>query len=194
MQRRGIDIDLAEIPLDDTKTFEMLARGETVGVFQVESAGMRRALRRHAARPLRGPDRAGRALPARARWRTSRPIARASSAASTVEYIHPKLEPILQRDLRRHHLSGAGACRSRTILAGYTLGEADLLRRAMGKKIRAEMDAQRERFVSGAIERGIARRPGRRRSSTACAKFAEYGFNKVALGALRADHLPDGLS
>ena len=71
------------------------------------------------------------------------------------------------------------------MLAGYTLGEADLLRRAMGKKIKREMDAQRGRFLAGAVERGIDEAHAEA-IFDACAKFAEYGFNKIALGALRA--------
>ena len=78
-------------------------------------------------------------------------------------------------------------------LAGYSLAEADLLRRAMGKKIKAEMDAQRGRFLEGASERGIP--PATAEAVfDACAKFAEYGFNKSHSAPLRAPHLSDGLS
>src|SRR5205085_4061906 len=93
-----------------------------------------------------------------------------------VEYLHPLLEPILaptygvityQEQVQQIAKS----------LAGYTLAEADLLRRAMGKKIKAEMDAQRDRFLEGAIERGIPKATTEA-IFDACAKFAEYGFNK----------------
>src|SRR5690606_15649473 len=93
-----------------------------------------------------------------------------------VEYLHPKLEPILAPTygiiVYQEQVQQIGRD-----LAGYTLAEADLLRRAMGKKIKAEMDAQRGRFLKGAEEKGISRSL----ASTifdACAKFAEYGFNK----------------
>ena len=111
-----------------------------------------------------------------ARWRTSRPIARASTATEKPEYIHPKLEPIL-RETYGVIVYQEQVMQAAQILAGYTLGQADLLRRAMGKKIRSEMQAQRKDFVKGATERGIER-------SHADAifdlleRFAEYGFNK----------------
>ena len=78
-------------------------------------------------------------------------------------------------------------------LAGYSLGEADLLRRAMGKKIRAEMDQQRERFVTGAVERGVGK-PQADFIFDLLAKFADYGFNKTPRRGLCDRLLPDGLS
>jgi DNA polymerase-3 subunit alpha len=93
-----------------------------------------------------------------------------------VEYLHPKLEPILAPTYGiityQEQVQQIGRD-----LAGYTLAEADLLRRAMGKKIKAEMDAQRGRFVSGAVARGVDQ-PMANTIFDACAKFAEYGFNK----------------
>ena len=90
------------------------------------------------------------------RWRTSRPIARASTGMEKPEYIHPKLEPIL-RETYGVIVYQEQVMQAAQILAGYTLGQADLLRRAMGKKIRKEMQAQRKHFVKGATERGIER-------------------------------------
>ncbi len=105
--KRGVEVDLLRIPLDDTKTFEMLARGETVGVFQVESQGMRRALV-----DMR-PDRFEDLIALVALYRPG-PMANIPTYCARklgeepIEYDHPKLEPILGGDLRHHHLSGTG--------------------------------------------------------------------------------------
>ncbi len=175
MRRRGVDIDLTDLPLDDTKTYEMLARGETVGVFQVESAGMRRALI-----DMR-PDRFEDLIVLVALYRPG-PMANIPTYCArklgheTTDYLHPKLQPILEATYGiityQEQVQQIGRD-----LAGYSLAEADLLRRAMGKKIKAEMDAQRGRFLQGAKDRGIP--PATAEAVfDACAKFAEYGFNK----------------
>src|SRR3954465_643521 len=91
-------------------------------------------------------------------------------------YPHLKLEPIL-RETFGIIVYQEQVMEVSKLLAGYSLGEADLLRRAMGKKIKAEMDAQRGRFVSGAVERGVDKSMANT-IFDACAKFAEYGFNK----------------
>jgi DNA polymerase-3 subunit alpha len=172
---RGIEVDLSRIPLDDAKTFEMLARGETVGIFQVESQGMRRALV-----DMR-PDRFEDLVVLVALYRPG-PMANIPTYCARklgqerTEYLHPKLQPILEPTF------GIITYQEQVMkiaqdLAGYSLGEADLLRRAMGKKIRKEMERQGERFLSGAIERGIAKADAQA-IFEACAKFADYGFNK----------------
>ena len=172
---RSIEIDLACIPLDDAKTYEMLARGETVGIFQVESQGMRRALV-----DMR-PDRFEDLIVLVALYRPG-PMANIPTYCARklgqerTDYLHPNLQPILQPTY------GIITYQEQVMkiaqdLAGYSLGEADLLRRAMGKKIRKEMEQQRERFTSGAVARGIA--PADAEAIfEACAKFADYGFNK----------------
>ena len=175
MNRNGTPFALAEMPIDDRKTFEDLTAGDTIGVFQVESPGMRRAL--VDMRPDRFEDLIALVALYRPGPMANIPTYCARKAGrEDVEYLHPKLEPILaptygiivyQEQVQQIAKD----------LAGYTLAEADLLRRAMGKKIKAEMDAQRGRFLDGAEERGIARAL----ASTifdACAKFSEYGFNK----------------
>ncbi len=172
---RGVDIDLSRIPLDDARTFEMLARGETVGIFQVESQGMRRALV-----DMR-PDRFEDLIVLVALYRPG-PMANIPTYCARklgqerTEYLHPKLQPILEPTF------GIITYQEQVMkiaqdLAGYSLGEADLLRRAMGKKIRKEMELQRERFLSGAVARGIAKADAEA-IFEACAKFADYGFNK----------------
>ena len=175
VRRRGIEIDLSNLPLDDPKTYEMLARGETVGVFQVESAGMRRALV-----DMR-PDRFEDLIVLVALYRPG-PMANIPTYCARklgherTDYLHPKLEPILRATygIITYQEQVQQIARD---LAGYSLGRADILRRAMGKKDRKEMASQRDSFVSGATERGIGRADAEVIFDT-CAKFAEYGFNK----------------
>jgi DNA polymerase-3 subunit alpha len=175
LKQRGIDLDLSAIPLDDKKTYGLLSRAEAVGIFQLESQGMRRALL-----DMR-PDRFEDIIALVALYRPG-PMANIPTYCARKhgmerpEYIHPKLEPIL-RETYGVIVYQEQVMQAAQILAGYTLGQADLLRRAMGKKIRSEMAAQRKHFVAGATERGIDR-------SHADAifdlleRFAEYGFNK----------------
>jgi len=175
VKRRGIAIDLATIPLDDRPTYELLARAEAVGVFQLESAGMRRALL-----DMR-PDRFEDIIALVALYRPG-PMANIPTYCARKhdlekpDYIHPKLEPILKETFGVI-VYQEQVMQAAQILAGYSLGEADLLRRAMGKKIRKEMQAQRERFVSGCTERGIERAQADAIFDL-LERFAEYGFNK----------------
>ncbi|HEV7438635.1 MAG TPA: DNA polymerase III subunit alpha [Methylobacterium sp.] len=179
LKRRGIDVDLAGLPLDDERTYDPMKRGETVGVFQVESAGMRKALCEMQA------DRFEDIIALVALYRPG-PMAnipvycerKLGRDAGNEEawYPHPKLEPILKETFgiivyQEQVMEVA------KVLAGYSLGDADLLRRAMGKKIKAEMDAQRDRFVKGSVERGLTK-PKADEIFDLLAKFADYGFNK----------------
>ncbi len=110
-----------------------------------------------------------------------------------LDYLHPTLEPIL-KETYGVIVYQEQVMQIAQVLAGYSLGEADLLRRAMGKKIKAEMDAQRDRFVDGAVEHGV---DASRRPTTIfdlLAKFADYGFNKSPRRGLCAGRLPDRLS
>ncbi len=175
VKRRGIDIDLSTLPLDDAKSYEMLARGDTVGVFQVESAGMRRALI-----DMR-PDRFEDLIVLVALYRPG-PMANIPTYCArklgheTTDYLHPKLQPILEATYGVITYQEQVQQIARD-LAGYSLGRADILRRAMGKKDKKEMASQRDIFISGAVERGIAKSDAEA-IFEACAKFAEYGFNK----------------
>jgi DNA polymerase-3 subunit alpha len=175
LKQRGVDLDIGRIPLDDKKTYELLGRGDVVGVFQVESQGMRRALV-----DMRS-DRFEDLIALVALYRPG-PMANIPTYCARklgeeeIEYLHPILEPILKETFGviTYQEQVQQIAKS---LSGFTLAEADLLRRAMGKKIKSEMDAQRARFLSGAIERGIPK--GTTEAIfDACAKFAEYGFNK----------------
>src|SRR6202042_2585130 len=175
VRRRGIEIDLSNLPLDDPKPYEMMTRGETVGVFQVESAGMRRALL-----DMR-PDRFEDIIALVALYRPG-PMANIPTYCARkhgleeADYIHPKLEPIL-RETYGVIVYQEQVMQAAQVLSGYSLGEADLLRRAMGKKIRSEMLAQRDRFVSGAVAQAVDR--GRAEAIfELLERFPDYGFNK----------------
>ncbi len=179
IQAAGTPIDLASLPLDDKATYEALGRGETVGVFQVESAGMRKALCEMEA------DRFEDLIALVALYRPgpmanipvycARKLGRDPDPESTW-YPHPKLEPIL-RETFGIIVYQEQVMEVAKLLAGYSLGQADNLRRAMGKKIKSEMDAQRSIFVEGAVERGL---DGDSANTIfdLLAKFADYGFNK----------------
>jgi len=172
---RDIDIDLAKIPLDDTTTFDMLSRGDTTGVFQLESTGMRDVLRK-----LK-PDVFEDIIAVVALYRPG-PMDNIPSfidrknGREEISYMHPVLEPILD-ETYGIMIYQEQVMQAAQEMAGYSLGGADLLRRAMGKKIQAEMDAQREQFVEGATEKGTKAEKASEVFDT-IAKFAGYGFNK----------------
>ena len=175
IRRRGVDIDLSRIPLDDPDTYAMLSRGEVVGVFQVESAGMRKAL------IGMKPDRIEDIIALVALYRPGPmeniPTYNARKhGEEEIASIHPKIDHLV-KETQGVIVYQEQVMQIAQELAGYSLGEADLLRRAMGKKIRAEMDKQRERFVSGAVERGVSK-PQADFIFDLLAKFADYGFNK----------------
>src|SRR5262245_32218488 len=173
--RRGIAIGLLQIPLDDAKSYELLARGETCGVFQVEGQGMRRAL--IDMRPDRFEDIIALVALYRPGPMANIPVYCARKAGTEApDYIHPKLEPVL-RETYGVIVYQEQVMQAAQLLAGYSLGEADLLRRAMGKKIRSEMLAQRDRFVSGGIEHGVERSQAEMIFEL-LERFADYGFNK----------------
>ena len=173
--QRGTVFDLAAIPLDDKKTYAMLGKGETVGVFQVESVGMRKALAEMKA------DRLEDIIALVALYRpgpmANIPVycARKLGEEDPV-YIHEKLEPVL-RETFGVIIYQEQVMQAAQVLSGYSLGEADMLRRAMGKKIKAEMDAQRARFVDGCVKNDIPKAKADEIFDM-LAKFADYGFNK----------------
>ncbi|RWH15654.1 DNA polymerase III subunit alpha, partial [Mesorhizobium sp.] len=175
IRRRGVDIDLARIPLDDPETYAMLSRGEVVGVFQVESAGMRKAL--IGMRPDCIEDIIALVALYRPGPMENIPTYNARKhGEEEMASIHPKIDHLV-KETQGVIVYQEQVMQIAQELAGYSLGEADLLRRAMGKKIRAEMDKQRERFVTGAVERGV----GKAQADfifDLLAKFADYGFNK----------------
>jgi DNA polymerase-3 subunit alpha len=175
VKRRGVEVDLSRIPLDDAKSYEPLARGETVGIFQLESGGMRRAVI-----DMR-PDRFDDLIALVALYRPG-PMANIPTynlrkhGMEPPDYIHPKLEAALKETFGVI-VYQEQVMQIAQILAGYSLAEADILRRAMGKKIRSEMAAQRDRFISGAVANDVDRYQAETIFEL-LAKFAEYGFPK----------------
>ena len=175
LKAQGISIDLLALPEEDKKTYAMLSRGETVGVFQLESAGMRDTLKK-----LK-PDCLEDIIALVSLYRPGPMdniptyIAR-KHGAEKPSYMHPMLEQVLKETFGVI-IYQEQVMQIAQLLAGYSLGEADLLRRAMGKKIRSEMEAQRDIFVKRSVERGVdeAQAAG---IFDLIAKFAEYGFNK----------------
>jgi len=172
---RGIDVDLAKLPLDDRKTFEILAKADTVGVFQLESTGMRESLKR-----LK-PDRFEDIIAMVALYRPG-PMDNIPTyinrkhGEEPVDYLHSLLEPILKETY------GVIIYQEQVIqiaqaMAGYTLGQADVLRRAMGKKDKVGMARQQAEFVAGAVNNGVERADAAYVFQLVD-KFAGYGFNK----------------
>jgi len=174
---RGIDLDIKSIPLDDKKTYELLSAGKTIGVFQLESSGMRDLLRR--LKPEKFTD----LIHCLALYRPG-PIGTGmvsdfierKHGRQPVSYLHPKLEPVL-KETYGIIVYQEQVMKIASELAGFSLAEADILRRAISKKIPEEMEAQRKKFIEGCIKNGIP-------EATAVKifdlmeYFAGYGFNK----------------
>ncbi len=175
MAKRGAAVELNKLPLDDTATYDLMASGQTVGVFQLESQGMRDTLRK-----LR-PGSVEEVTALISLYRPG-PMENIDSfvdckfGRKPVDTLHPLLEPVLKETFGIV-VYQEQVMQIAQILAGYSLGEADLLRRAMGKKKPEEMAQQKARFVSGATERGVD--AGQAKSIfDLVEKFAGYGFNK----------------
>ena len=175
LERRGAGIDIDLLPLNDGPTYDLVSSGQTVGVFQMEGQGMRDTLRKAAALVSRGNHRALISL------------YRPGPMDSIDEYVDCKMGrrpvnilPGLETALAETYgviVYQEQVMRIAQVLAGYSLGEADLLRRAMGKKKKEEMDQQRERFLSGAADHGLSSADADNMFER-MAKFAGYGFNK----------------
>ncbi|MBX9926158.1 MAG: DNA polymerase III subunit alpha [Hyphomicrobiaceae bacterium] len=172
---RGVDVDLAALELEDKATYELLAKADTVGVFQLESTGMRESLKR-----LK-PDRFEDIIAMVALYRPG-PMDNIPTyinrkhGEEPIEYPHPLLAPILE-ETYGVIIYQEQVMQIAQVLAGYSLGEADLLRRAMGKKDKKEMAAQQARFVDGARKNGVKDRQAVDIFELVD-KFAGYGFNK----------------
>jgi len=174
-QNRNIDLLSKNIPLNDSKIYELLSRGDTAGVFQFEGEGITDATRK--IKPTSFAD-----ITAITSLYRPGPMAnipeftKRKHGEAPVEYLLPDTKQVLEETygimVYQEQVMGIAS-----IIAGYSLGEADMLRRAMGKKIKAEMDQHRERFMKGALERGHDRQKSEELFDLMY-KFADYGFNK----------------
>ncbi len=175
LSARGVSVDLATLPLDDPAVYALLSRGDTVGVFQFESEGMRRMLGQ--VRPTVFDDITALGALYRPGPMDNIPqFAARKNGREAVTYPHPLLEDVL-RETYGIIVYQEQVMQAARVLSGFSLGDADLLRRAMGKKIQAEMNAQRARFVHGAAANAIE--PERASQLfDLIDKFAGYGFNK----------------
>ncbi len=175
LKNAGIEININNVSFNDKKTFSILSQGLSTGIFQFESVGMKNALRRLE------PDSIDDIIALSALYRPG-PMNNISTYIACkhrrqeVDYLHP----LLQLTLKSTYgviIYQEQVMEIARILSGYSLGAADLLRRAMGKKVKAEMEAQEETFVSGAIKNNIPANQAKSIFAT-LAKFAGYGFNK----------------
>ena len=176
LEKRDIAIDLSALPLDDNDVYALLQRGDTVGVFQLESEGMRRTLT--AVKPSNFGDIIALVSLYRPGPMDNIPLfGKRKAGLEPIEYPHPKLEGILA-ETYGIFVYQEQVMQAAQILAGYSLGDADLLRRAMGKKVQAEMDAQRQRFVDGCKANSGIEPKQANELFDLIDKFAGYGFNK----------------
>ena len=169
------NFDLKHIPMDDKKTFQQLSKGEAIGIFQLESNGMGSVLRQLQ------PDKFEEIIAVVALFRPG-PMDHIPSFCNRkhgkekIEYLHPLLEKVL-KETYGIIVYQEQVMKIAQVLSNYTLGEADLLRRAMGKKIQKEMDAQKNRFIEGAKSNKISINEASKIFDLVN-KFAGYGFNK----------------
>jgi DNA polymerase-3 subunit alpha len=174
---RGERLDLATLPFDDRATYRLMAKGDTVGVFQMESGGMRKVLTQ--LRPSTFED----VIAVLALFRPG-PLdsgmvdqfIKRKHGKEPIKYLHPALEPIL-RETYGVIVYQEQVMQIAQALAGYSLGDADNLRRAMGKKKKAEMEREKERFIAGATRRSLPEKLAREIFDQ-METFAAYGFNK----------------
>jgi len=177
VQTAGIEIDLNRIPIDDAKTFELLAAGETAGVFQLEGAGMRRYIKE--LKPTNFSDIASMVALYRPGPKEHIPTFIGSKHKKIpVKFPHPALEQILEETY------GVIVYQDQVLkivqtFAGYSLGEADIVRKAMGKKVAEIMQKERERFVAGAIEKKGFSKEMAEEVFGLIEPFAGYAFNKA---------------
>jgi DNA polymerase-3 subunit alpha len=176
-RHEGVRIDPDSIPFDDDATFELFRQGKTVGIFQVESAGMRDVLRKIA------PTKFEEVIAINALYRPG-PLGsgmvsdfiECKHGRKPIAYEDPRLEPILA-ETYGVILYQEQVMRIASDLAGFTLGQADILRRAMGKKKKEEMEKQRARFIDGSVERGLTKKKAAKIFDL-MNFFSGYGFNK----------------
>jgi len=176
LRDRGVELDIDHIPLDDAETYAMLRRGDTTGVFQMESPGVRNLIK------LLEPDRFEDLMACVALYRPGllsmgqhTEYAERKHGRKKVVYPHPDLEPVLGSTYGVM-VYQEQVMQTAVVLAGFSVGEADTLRKVMGKKIRDKVAAQREKFVAGAVAQGHERRSAEEIFEL-IEPFADYGFN-----------------
>ena len=175
LEEQDIAVDLEKAPDDDPATFELLSAGNSIGVFQMESTGMRDTLRKVK------PDTIEDIIALISLYRPG-PMKNIDSYVARkygdeeIDYLHPDLEPVL-KETYGIIIYQEQVMQIAQILSGYSLGEADLLRRAMGKKIKEEMDKQKARFLEGTATHGLTDAKASHIFDLV-AEFAGYGFNK----------------
>jgi len=168
-------IDIENIPLDDKVTYKLLQRGDCIGVFQLESEGMRRYLKQ--LKPTELEDIIAMvALYRPGPMQFIPDYIAGKHKKKKIEYLHPKLEPILESTY------GVGIYQEQLMqiareLAGFSLSEADTLRKAIGKKIKSLLDAQKEKFISGCEKNGVKKEISQKIWEWVL-PFARYGFNR----------------
>ena len=175
LRARGVEVDIGAIPLDDPKTYELYASARTVAVFQVESSGMMDALRRMKPNVIEDIV----ALVALYRPGPMENIPAYCEVKNGLKErvsIHPSIDHILE-ETQGIIVYQEQVMEIAQVMAGYSLGQADLLRRAMGKKIKEEMDKERPKFIAGALANGVSKAKAGEVFDL-LEKFANYGFNK----------------
>ena len=176
LAEQGVEVDFGVLPWDDPAVYELLQRGDAVGIFQLESEGMRRTL--SAVRPTSFGDIIALVALYRPGPMDNIPLfGDRKNGRVVIEYPHPLLESILA-ETYGIFVYQEQVMQAAQLLAGYSLGQADLLRRAMGKKIQSEMDAQRATFVEGCATHNNIPAPKANELFDLIDKFAGYGFNK----------------
>jgi DNA polymerase-3 subunit alpha len=176
LHEQGVEVDFGALPWDDPAVYELLQRGDAVGVFQLESEGMRRTL--SAVRPSNFADIIALVALYRPGPMDNIPLfGDRKNGRVSIEYPHPLLEGILA-ETYGIFVYQEQVMQAAQLLAGYSLGQADLLRRAMGKKIKSEMDAQRATFVEGCAKHNNIPAAKANELFDLIDKFAGYGFNK----------------
>ena len=175
LKLKKIDFNISKIDINDEKVFSLLSTGETTGLFQLESAGMRDAIKQM--RPNKFDDIIALVALYRPGPMSNIPVYNeCKNGTKKPDYIHSTLENIL-RPTYGIIIYQEQVMQIAQTLAGFTAGEADILRRAMGKKKKSELDKQKERFINGAIKKGITKEVANF-VFTKIEPFAQYGFNK----------------
>lgn len=175
-KNHNIDIDIERIPIDDKATYELLNKGNTIGVFQLESPGMRENIKRVKVETIDHLN-AMIALYRPGPMQYIEEFANRKHGKSKIDYPHKLLEPVLKETFG-FMIYQEQVLKAANVLAGFSLGDGDILRRAMGKKEKEEMAKQRSKFIDGCLKKNHIQKDKASEIFDAIEKFAGYGFNK----------------